>query len=69
MVYKIMIVTDSKRPNVHTDDKDKYDSAFFIQLGGETEYDPNEVEFVDIEGRKMSCGQIIDSLNASNPDN
>jgi hypothetical protein len=65
---KIMKVTDSKRPNVHTDE-DKYNSAFFFQLGGETEYDPNEVEFVDIEGRKMSCGQIIDSLNASNPDN
>lgn len=64
---KIMKVSDSKRPTMNTGDK--YDAAFFFQLAGDTEYDPNETDFAGDAGSKISCKQVIESLNTTNPEN
>ena len=60
---KIMKVTDSTGPRVNVGAK--YDADFIFQLAGETEQDPTEVEFAD----QMTCEQVVESLNANNPEN
>lgn len=60
---KIMKLTDSTGPHVNVGAK--YDADFFFQLAGEKEQDPTAVKFAD----QMTCEQVIESLNANNPEN